>query len=474
MTAIASIASYALVRIIVWAMPVLGFLGTVIGITVAIASLSPETMEKSMPDVIHGLGIAFDTTAQALALTMIVMFIKYGVERSDNRLLALVDARAAEELVGRFQFTGTDGDPNVASIRRMSEQVIGAVESLASRQAEIWRYDDRRNAPAMGRRQHVDRQDHSGFAHRRHATKPRRTRAAAQRRHASVRRQAQPQLAAKRSATSAKASRSSPSCWSNRSTATAKCSRPAKKNWREENRRHLSEVEAALGEAMVVAAERQEHLIKQSENLLKEMQIALVEAAEATVRQQEQLVRQGDVMLQVVGATGQVKQLEEALNDNLNALVNTQHFDEMALESHRGDSIALCPHGLRADSAVAGRGHRHAIADQPRRMSRARHQDSENPVQLFPFVAVLALHDGVVAGAAGGRCDARRRSDALRKRPSQQAAAQADAAARSASSKKTEDRRGHNASSKRSPSIRPSSMRSTAGRRRSCAATRPG
>ena len=61
---------YALVRIIVWAMPVLGFLGTVVGITVAIANLSPETMEKSMPDVVHGLGIAFDTTAQALALTM--------------------------------------------------------------------------------------------------------------------------------------------------------------------------------------------------------------------------------------------------------------------------------------------------------------------------------------------------------------------------------------------------------------------
>ena len=57
------------------------------------------------------------------------------------------------------------------------------------------------------------------------------------------------------------------------------------------NRQHLSEVEAALGKSMVVAAERQEHLVLQSEQLLKEMQIALVEAAGTSLRQQEELVR---------------------------------------------------------------------------------------------------------------------------------------------------------------------------------------
>ena len=49
----------------------------------------------------------------------------------------------------------------------------------------------------------------------------------------------------------------------------------------EQNRQHLSEVETALGASMTNAAERQEKLIRQSENLLKEMQIALVEAAAA-------------------------------------------------------------------------------------------------------------------------------------------------------------------------------------------------
>ena len=38
--------SYALMRFIIWAMPILGFLGTVLGITAAIAGIDPEQLEK--------------------------------------------------------------------------------------------------------------------------------------------------------------------------------------------------------------------------------------------------------------------------------------------------------------------------------------------------------------------------------------------------------------------------------------------
>ena len=39
-------ASHAMVRIIIWAIPILGFLGTVIGITMAIAGLDPKMLEN--------------------------------------------------------------------------------------------------------------------------------------------------------------------------------------------------------------------------------------------------------------------------------------------------------------------------------------------------------------------------------------------------------------------------------------------
>lgn len=94
--------SYGLVRFIVWAIPIMGFLGTVIGITVAIANLSPTQLEN-ISGVVAGLGTAFDTTATALGLSMVLMFVQFLVDRSEQSLLAEVDVVAWETLAGRFQ-----------------------------------------------------------------------------------------------------------------------------------------------------------------------------------------------------------------------------------------------------------------------------------------------------------------------------------------------------------------------------------
>ncbi|HWB14215.1 MAG TPA: MotA/TolQ/ExbB proton channel family protein [Pirellulales bacterium] len=131
-------ASYALLRIIIWAIPILGFLGTVIGITLAIASLNPQSLEDSLPMVTGGLGVAFDTTALALGLSMVLMFVQFVVDRIEGRLLAAVDARSAEELAGRFEQLGAGDDPQMAAMRRLAESMLKATEKLVQRQAELW------------------------------------------------------------------------------------------------------------------------------------------------------------------------------------------------------------------------------------------------------------------------------------------------------------------------------------------------
>ncbi len=131
-------ASYSLLRIIIWAIPILGFLGTVIGITMAIASLNPQALEDSLPTVTGGLGVAFDTTALALGLSMVLMFTQFFVDRLEGRLLSQVDARAAEQLGGRFEQLGAVDDPQVAAVRRIGDAVIKATEALVEKQAEIW------------------------------------------------------------------------------------------------------------------------------------------------------------------------------------------------------------------------------------------------------------------------------------------------------------------------------------------------
>lgn len=131
-------ASYGLVRLIVWAIPILGFLGTVMGVTIAIASLSPEQLEKSLPQVVAGLGVAFDTTALALGLSMVLMFVQFLIDRVELRLLARVDEQVLMELAGRFEATPGGADPQLAAVRRMAETVLASSERLVERQSEIW------------------------------------------------------------------------------------------------------------------------------------------------------------------------------------------------------------------------------------------------------------------------------------------------------------------------------------------------
>jgi hypothetical protein len=130
--------SYGFIRIIIWAIPILGFLGTVIGITIAIANLNPQQLEQSLPDVTAGLGVAFDTTALALGLSMVLMFFQFVVDKYENRLLVTVDRRTSEVLVGRFQTQLAPQDPLMLAVRRMTDAILPATERLVARQAEIW------------------------------------------------------------------------------------------------------------------------------------------------------------------------------------------------------------------------------------------------------------------------------------------------------------------------------------------------
>jgi biopolymer transport protein ExbB/TolQ len=323
-------AAYATLRIIIWAIPILGFLGTVIGITVAIASLSPTALEQSMSDVTKGLGVAFDTTAQALALTMILMFTKALVEKVEGRLLAEVDAQVAQELLGRFPQSTVEADPNVAVVRRMSEQMLDAVEALAVRQAEAWKssIDETHHHwaemnAATGR---LVRDTFSDCI-RDNFDKYSKTLDEGAVRHAEkLDRSAQETVGRLRDGMEKLGELLVDALHRHGEVLTN-----GEKELAQANQQHLSEVEAALGRSMVVAAERQEHLVRQSEQLLKEMQIALVEAAGTSLKQQEELVRQGEVLLKVVSATGQIKKLEGALNHNLAAVQRVYNFEEMAL-----------------------------------------------------------------------------------------------------------------------------------------------
>lgn len=333
---------YAMTRIILSTIPILGFLGTVIGITLAIAklNLSGAAMDESLPAVVAGLSVAFDTTALALSLSTILLFAKFCVERVEIRLLTSVDANVDRQLIGRFQQYGSENDPHLASVRRISEELLSSVQNGMVQQATLLKQSFDRSSQqwseiltdtATTLDEALSGAVLEGMTRHAAALNEGVSKQAADLentliRHAELLNEGLIQ----HSATINQGLSEHTTALTNGLEDHRVALTDAEQQLAQENRRHLADVEAAVGEAMLVATNRQEKLIKQSETLLKEMQTALVEAAGSTVAQQEQLIKQGDIMLQVVEATGQVKQLEEALNSNLKSLAGAHNFQQTA------------------------------------------------------------------------------------------------------------------------------------------------
>jgi len=129
---------YGLFRLIVWAIPILGFLGTVIGITLALNAIDPKALDTSMAQVMMGLGLKFDTTAVALSLSMVLMFVHFFADRAETALLADVDLRVERELAEHLPAAPTGADGHVVAMRRMAEVMVAATDRLIERQAQLW------------------------------------------------------------------------------------------------------------------------------------------------------------------------------------------------------------------------------------------------------------------------------------------------------------------------------------------------
>ncbi|MGL6197192.1 MAG: MotA/TolQ/ExbB proton channel family protein [Thermoguttaceae bacterium] len=130
---------YGFVQSIIWAIPILGFLGTVVGIAVSMGNLVPEELEKSLPFVMDGLTVAFDTTAIALGFSIVLYFAKYTTSRLENQTLFAIDRQVDEELRGRFELIGAAAEnKELIFVRKMLESMIGSFEEMTKNQIATW------------------------------------------------------------------------------------------------------------------------------------------------------------------------------------------------------------------------------------------------------------------------------------------------------------------------------------------------
>jgi biopolymer transport protein ExbB/TolQ len=98
-------ASYSIVQFFIWAIPIWGFIGTVLGIADAVQEFSnfiqtAETgvqfttqMRSALGGVTSGLAVAFNTTFLALVLVMPVMLITSMLQKAEEELRKTWDRR---------------------------------------------------------------------------------------------------------------------------------------------------------------------------------------------------------------------------------------------------------------------------------------------------------------------------------------------------------------------------------------------
>ena len=130
--------SYGLVRIISWAIPMLGFLGTVIGITQTLGGLDFSNGNAAVENLKSGLYVAFDTTAVGLVLSVLAIFLQFPIERSEQRFLATIDFRVSN-LVSSNLPADRDGDDPTHLIAPLLSGIQTAIAESMNQQANLWR-----------------------------------------------------------------------------------------------------------------------------------------------------------------------------------------------------------------------------------------------------------------------------------------------------------------------------------------------
>ena len=101
--------SYTILKTFIWSLPILGFIGTVMGVSLAVASLGTgmsdggvDGMTGALKEVFGGLGTAFDTTLLALIMSMLVKIPASAIQKSEEDLITSVDEYCNENLLRRL------------------------------------------------------------------------------------------------------------------------------------------------------------------------------------------------------------------------------------------------------------------------------------------------------------------------------------------------------------------------------------
>lgn len=152
-------ASYTMLKAFLWAIPLLGFIGTVIGLSHAIGGMNFANVEEvsaiidSINNVTSGLGTAFDATLLGLVLAVILNFPMNSLMKAEDEMLNNIDSFCNEVLLPRLQdgAAGSGGDAGgladslVKAVAGAQKEFLVDLNELSKRMNEYANNLDRRS-----------------------------------------------------------------------------------------------------------------------------------------------------------------------------------------------------------------------------------------------------------------------------------------------------------------------------------------
>ena len=127
--------SYTLTKGLIWAIPVLGFIGTVLGLsesvggfgTVVSSGADLDTLKNALGGVTSGLGTAFETTLIALVAALIVQLIMTLLMRKEEEFLDECSSYCYANVTSKLKIFGENEQDNLSKV---SAELLGEKASL--------------------------------------------------------------------------------------------------------------------------------------------------------------------------------------------------------------------------------------------------------------------------------------------------------------------------------------------------------
>jgi hypothetical protein len=148
---------YNLLRLFVWAAPVLGLIGTVVGISLAVGGFSSflstnvddvSKIKSGLVGVTGGLSFAFMITLEGLLVSLVLMLLASTLQNNEGRLYARIDQGVSEFFLPELQRTAPEVDtargpvtPDVWSeaMAAAAKRVMGVIDDVSRQLMADWR-----------------------------------------------------------------------------------------------------------------------------------------------------------------------------------------------------------------------------------------------------------------------------------------------------------------------------------------------